>query len=134
MVATRKMPPSQGSSHFPAVTQGCAPSSLTLGYYILGFQPIRCTMLCVIRPFDLVAPYGLLLGDFAAEVGTVDAEVFVRHLVFWSCCHKVLWERESNQCRRAPKGCRWAANPCRWAANLCRWAANPCRWAANLCR
>ena len=33
------------------------------GYYSLGFQPVRHTLLCVIRSFDIVDSYALLLDD-----------------------------------------------------------------------
>ena len=44
-------------------TQGCARASLPLGYYILGFQPVRGTAHRSFRSFDVVASYALLLDD-----------------------------------------------------------------------
>ncbi len=47
--------PLQGSSRFSDVTQGCAPSSLPLGYYIAGPSALRtsCATGCILK---LLAP------------------------------------------------------------------------------
>ncbi len=70
MVATRRMPPLQGSYSFGMRTQGCAPSSLPLGYYILGFQPVRGTAHRSFRSFDGVHFYALLLLDSLLDDGS----------------------------------------------------------------